>query len=185
MGTRNLVDWNDKRLEGLRQGVADGKTFREIGQDIGCSRNAAIGKAKRLGLVSEVPAHRPRTRQQVEQGKSQVMKINRHAAHRALVVANGGTTLARTSMDERQGGMGVFKQVAAVEIALDRAEIRTRPVSLLDRTSDQCCWPLDGGTFCGMPKCTPEYGKTEYCGPHHKLSVRPHSEYRKPLRRRT
>lgn len=167
-------------------------SHREMGEKLGKTRNAVIGRSHRLGFDDDKvraprsPNRTKRTAKQREETKSQVMKIKRrYDTHRALVATGAGTVLARTSMDERLGGMGWYKEVAAVEIVLDQPDIETRPVTFLDRRSDQCAWPLDGGMCCGMPRYTPEYGKTEYCTGHYRLSVRPHSEYRKPLRRRT
>lgn len=44
------MDWNDENIERLKAFVADGISYSQIGGELGCTRNAAIGKAKRLGL---------------------------------------------------------------------------------------------------------------------------------------
>lgn len=46
----NII-WDDGRIETLRALWADGQTARDIGELLGCSRNAVIGKVHRLGLV--------------------------------------------------------------------------------------------------------------------------------------
>ncbi len=43
--------WSPAQDEILRQSLADGKTFRQAAALAGASRNAAIGRANRLGFV--------------------------------------------------------------------------------------------------------------------------------------
>lgn len=42
--------WSDERVERLRALFADGLSASQIGAELGCSRNAIIGKSHRLGL---------------------------------------------------------------------------------------------------------------------------------------
>lgn len=182
MGTliSGIRTWTEEQDQFIRDN-RDTMTHREMGERLGRTRNAVIGRNNRLDLGGKGHVPRQRTPKQKQEGKSQIMKIKRRAVQAAAV----GTALARTSMDERSGGMGWFKEVPAVEIALDEPDIETRPVSLVDRRSDQCCWPLDDGNFCGMPVC--DSGQGAYCRRHHALSVRPQAEYRRnayPIRRR-
>ena len=48
-----MTFWTDPRLDILKAGLADGKSFAEIAAEIGagCTRNAAIGKAQRIGIA--------------------------------------------------------------------------------------------------------------------------------------
>ena len=60
-----MVDWDDPSLVGqLRALHARGFSYREIGKELGIGRNAAIGKAHRLGLTARVnlAAEGPRLR---------------------------------------------------------------------------------------------------------------------------
>ena len=43
--------WTDERIEALRTGIHDGLTAREIAEQFGCTKNAVIRKAMRLGLM--------------------------------------------------------------------------------------------------------------------------------------
>lgn len=54
------IFWTDERIATLRQLHAEGHPFSYIGGVLGCSRNAAIGKAGRIGVAS-------RSRQQARQ----------------------------------------------------------------------------------------------------------------------
>lgn len=49
------ITWDDGRIETLRALWADGQTARDIGEVLGCTRNAVIGKVHRLGLVRDLP----------------------------------------------------------------------------------------------------------------------------------
>jgi hypothetical protein len=50
-------EWNDEAISDLRRMKAEGKSFSEIAAALrGPSRNACIGKATRLGIVSAKPA---------------------------------------------------------------------------------------------------------------------------------
>lgn len=53
-GHPHVVDWSDDiKIALLKKGVAEGVSYSEIARRIGdgCSRNAALGKAHRLGLT--------------------------------------------------------------------------------------------------------------------------------------
>jgi GcrA cell cycle regulator len=45
--------WTDDKVEVLKKLVDQGLSYRHIGAQVGCSRNAAIGKAIRLGISSK------------------------------------------------------------------------------------------------------------------------------------
>lgn len=51
--------WSDDRLDTLRKRHAAGDTFSEIADQVGLSRNACIGKAKRLHLPGREPHKAP------------------------------------------------------------------------------------------------------------------------------
>ena len=59
---RRGIDWNDERVETLKRMRAAGYSARQTAIEIGCSRGAVLGKAKRLGLA--VPTKSSITRQQ-------------------------------------------------------------------------------------------------------------------------
>lgn len=45
-------EWSPERVERFRKLCADGLPYSEIGEELGVSRNAAIGKAQRLGITN-------------------------------------------------------------------------------------------------------------------------------------
>src|ERR1700716_3386868 len=46
-----IVTWTEERVELLRKMFAGGLSHRQMGIELGVTRNAAIGKCSRLGLV--------------------------------------------------------------------------------------------------------------------------------------
>lgn len=51
--------WSDARMELLKRLVAEGVSYGQIGKQLRCSRNAALGKAHRLGLAHPRKASPP------------------------------------------------------------------------------------------------------------------------------
>lgn len=49
---RLIFKWDEHSTEVLRKMLADGAHFREIGERLGCSKNACIGRARRMGFAS-------------------------------------------------------------------------------------------------------------------------------------
>ncbi len=52
--------WTDEAVETLRTMWAAGASAREIGERVGTTRNAVIGKANRLGLSHRAKAAKPK-----------------------------------------------------------------------------------------------------------------------------
>lgn len=50
-GPPSRFDWNDRTINRLKQCLADGMSASEIGNELGVTRNAVIGKVTRLGLA--------------------------------------------------------------------------------------------------------------------------------------
>jgi len=65
--------WTVPRVESLERLWADGRSCSEIGRELGCSRNAVIGKASRLGLSRRMNA--TKTEAEIEQ-KQRVRKAS-------------------------------------------------------------------------------------------------------------
>lgn len=58
-----MTFWNEDKIEWLRRCIKNGLSSGVTGEQIGCSRNAAIGKANRLGLRFSSMAGHPGVRQ--------------------------------------------------------------------------------------------------------------------------
>jgi GcrA cell cycle regulator len=53
------MDWTADAIRLLRLYWAEGLSIRRIGQRLGCSRNAVVGKAHRLNLPARASPIRP------------------------------------------------------------------------------------------------------------------------------
>lgn len=142
----------------------------------GATKNMVVGKAKRLGLVTDRPAHvYPRT-------AGMTAAVTRQA--RIPNPVGGRLALFQTSVNERQGGMGSYKLEPVAEVTIDLPRFICRAIGLLELRDNDCRWPLDNGKFCGLRRWVDNpYGPSPYCAPHHRLGHRPPSEHRRLGRR--
>lgn len=119
------------------------------------SRNAAIGKASRLGLVTPAPKRDP-----------QDIAATRRARQ--------NRSNARNMERRREAGIPAAAPRAPraprpIEPALRCVVVEPLHVSLLE-LEDHCRWPYGDNppfTFCGHP----QFGSSSYCGAHFFLSI--------------
>ena len=148
MSNRATTPWSEARTKELIKLWATSISAREIGAILGVSRDAAIGKANRMGLARRANGH----------GNSDMRAAERAERHR-----------------HRQRMRKVAERPAAtVAPCADGVSLLcTDGVSLFDISSDQCRWPLnitypiDKFRFCG----TPTDGGS-YCAYHFRMSMR-------------
>lgn len=152
------VLWKDEHtaaLVGLVGKLSFANAAAEINARFGTSysRNAAIGKAARLGLVTPAPKRDP-----------QDIAATRRARQER--------TNERSKAKRRAAG------IPAVTPRWTRAELKTEllcvavdpmGISLLDLEAGQCRWPDGDGpfTFCGHP----QFGSSSYCRRHFFKSI--------------
>ncbi len=74
--------WTDAQAETLKAMLGEGKTMRECALALAVTRNACIGKAHRLGLVSTTPRGKPAgERKPVKKSEPKPRVIAKTAAH--------------------------------------------------------------------------------------------------------
>lgn len=146
-----VITWTDERVDGLKRMHAEGHSFREIGAAIGVSRNAAIGKAKRMGLVVR-PMSGPKPKKpKAPKAAPKAVRTNRPAVRSETIA----------SLQQYK-----LRCVEIVPLNLQLSELEP----------DSCRYP-DGGwdgddkpetpiTFCGHPRV----GSSSYCMPHFALT---------------
>lgn len=151
------MSWTEQRVERLKVLYADGLSASQIAADLGgITRNAAIGKAHRLGLV---PKGRGRN-----QHTERVRKPRR---------TPGRTDAQRVSRAKGLALAFELKQEPEPEIIDSIIPVHQR-CTLLELTEDTCRWPIgDPGSadfyFCGGPPIT----GSPYCGYHTRVAYRP------------
>lgn len=153
------MDWTDERIETLKTLYGDGLSASQIGAELGCTRNAVIGKVHRIGLrrrgrpvaVSRPqPRHKPQRRAPIKQG--------------AIVRAPQQPYVEPTPIE-------------------DSAIPTAQHCSLLELTSKTCRWPIgDPGKpdffFCGGPADN-NLG-LPYCSYHSRAAYQPATVRRAP-----
>ncbi len=135
--------WPANRIETLLT-LAPAHTPREIATAIGVSRNAVIGKPRRLGIP-------------VKDATGALPDVRNRAADRAAYLAAERLRRARQRADARA------ERVAQAAAALDRAKastadaaVRSRPCAIIDLQDALCHSPIGdprdvSHRYCGAP----------------------------------
>lgn len=137
---RHFVVWTDEQSEALKAFIADGMTYRECAQainerfNVSFTRNAVIGRGKRLGLCTTKPAPQNPPRRKRD---PTLPRYARRAPH-------------------------VLPPRAVIEMRC--AEIEPRHLSLLDLERGDCRYPYGDQqiTFCGHPILCGSYCSAHY-----------------------
>ena len=156
------VNWSPQHSQALREYLARGMSFSAIAKALNArfktlySRNAALGRAKRMGLSSLSPPKKlPRRWPRRRRGKA--AGLHKPRERHAPLVAR----------------MPVFKRTEAPKLRC--VELVPRHLSLLDLEASDCRYPYGGEadgeaiTFCGHPRRE----DSSYCTPHFHLTRAP------------
>lgn len=154
------TNWTPEHSEAVREFLAKGMSYSEIADAINAkfrtaySRNAAIGRAKRMGLARpDRPGERPK----------QPPKARQPQLHK----------LRHRFTSEFVWPMPVFERVESVKLRC--VETDPRHLSLTELEPGDCRYPYGGDeegeaiTFCGQPR---RQGSS-YCAPHFHLTRGP------------
>jgi hypothetical protein len=145
--------WTEERVAILRRGRAEDWPARKIVDLLGCTRNAVLGKADRLGL--------------------------RESAHHG----GGRVTAKREGAPAFPRGIFLrvpARQLAELEAAPSR-EPPSRQIALIDLKAGECRWITgDDGRCCGHATALIAAGArhvaSPYCGFHSERAYRPARE---------
>lgn len=143
--------WTDEFSGRLVALVGDGFSFSQIASQMGVTRNAAIGRAHRLGLNGKFYGriYSRKTPEEIEAAKR--------------------SKAARRNERRRAERMNIVKPVVNLA-SLRCVEVEPLHKSLADLGRNDCRYPYGDGpyTFCGRAQ---QEGHS-YCGPHMALSFR-------------
>jgi GcrA cell cycle regulator len=141
--------WTDEHVLELRKLNSEGYSASQIGNRLGCSRNAVIGKLHRLQLPS---LHKPTAAQPRQRAvRTPIVRIVR---------VNGNSDKMRV-MQSVTGNLFEPRVVEAAPLH----------ISFDDLTSTTCKYPfgdIPNMTFCGHLSAA----GSSYCNSHHKLCWR-------------
>ena len=159
----NANIWPDAKIEQLRKLRAEGLSFRQLATVMGISTNAAISKAKRLGMLVD----------------AKVITLSRANANNARRAADARTENARKRRMEKQHLSNEevkLRQRLEREAALAKVEPSAEPgivrvFDVLDLEPQHCRWPLPttGATRWGFCGDTAGWG-ISYCLVHYAQS---------------
>jgi GcrA cell cycle regulator len=154
------TNWAPEHSDALREYLAKGMSYSEIADALNAkfktaySRNAAIGRAKRMGLAgADRPKEWPKLAPQAQQPSLRKMRERLDAEFRRRVP--------------------IFESVEPVKLRC--AAVDPRHLSLLDLAPGDCRYPYGGDvegeaiTFCGHPR----RGDSSYCTAHFRLICGP------------
>jgi hypothetical protein len=161
------IEWDERKVSILRSMLAEGASFREIGGVIGCSRNAALGKAHRLGLY-----HPSRTHQTQRRGSDAPVRRKHRAKTAAELDAKPkkrvpiipALTKWRGAPDPETLGVNT----AYIEGDAWAALPGSNPVPMADHVNG-CRWPIGDGPNLCLCNNTPRAG-SRYCEDHYQRS---------------
>lgn len=155
------TNWAPEHSDALREHLAKGMSFSEIAKAINSrfntsySRNAALGRATRMGLTGVVRSTSPA------------------GAKPAAVQGNGEARPTGLRMPALVWPVPVFRRGKPKKLRC--AKIEPRHLSLTDLKHGDCRYPYGGDeegeaiTFCGHPRRS----GSSYCTPHFHLSRDP------------
>jgi GcrA cell cycle regulator len=157
--------WTEERIEMLKKLLFDGLSLKQIGRELGITRNSVVGKAHRLGLSKGgVPASIAAT--PVPRGPR---RIKRRPQNITPVLAH---------INRADPGLPPTLSTPTPE-DIPMGERKT----LMKLLNNDCRWPIgdprdpDFG-FCGAPKCA----GSSYCAGHARIAYRKPGEPQPQLR---
>lgn len=163
-----MTEWSDNRVEQLKKLWEAGLSASQIAAELGgISRNAAIGKIHRLGLV-RAPKLKPKQHSVAAPSRAPLAK----------------SSVGRNFKAPRMVGNAALAQVFEVEVkpeeACDNVLLMHRHVTLMELTSDNCHWPIGDPQTSGFVFCGGEaVARGPYCAHHTRISVQPAGDRRR------
>ena len=144
-----MSNWTDKKIERLKKLWEKGLSTAEIGKKLDFSKNAIVGKVHRLGLSNRTSPIKTSAKTTKKEVKTIVeTKIKTSPKKTTKIVENP----AKTQKKE------VVQQTKNESVKVSKVSLKNKKtsagLSLLELTSDLCCWPIDDINsenfhFCG------------------------------------
>lgn len=157
-----MMSWTDERIADLRRHVSNGLTASRIAAELGCSRNAVIGKVHRLGAQLQTPPTsppKPSTPAAIVE-----TRIFRKVEKRLKIRPGHASQTVRE--------VQVIEPTEVMDLAPDHSQFAC---TVGDLAADMCRWPIgDSGDLETFRYCGEPHGNSgPYCGRHHAIAYRP------------
>lgn len=161
--------WTEETSEALRSFINEGLSFAKAAEKLNArfglnlSRNAAIGRGGRMGLLVKRPKREKVPK--VERPKRSC--ANKHSIVTRIIRGNGNSNHMRV----------IESRELAEAFELRCVEIIPRNLTLLELEAGDCHYPYgdEAITFCGHPILA----GSSYCAPHKHLCLAPSSPHRR------
>lgn len=159
------MEWSNQTILRLRALWAEGYSTTEIGRRLGCSKNAAIGKARRLGLPE-----RPSPIRRGGERKAPTPYVRRTPVPTLPPLASDAAPVVATPIAWPASLAAVAPAIAGVAVLPVRTSLPApQPVQAppVPGKVPHCLWPMNDGRpwrFCGDPT----KAGSVYCGTHDK-----------------
>jgi hypothetical protein len=162
--------WTEERDAVLEREFSAGKAFSAIGRIIGCTRNAAIGRAGRLGLTRSAEAWAPnKARPQIH--TERLTSSTRQAPPRPKVPPKARLTVV--------GNNTVIEHPQRPPLVLTRADVwrplpDSKPRPFWEHRFAECNWPVEvEGEIEGTMRCCLPVEHGGQCSTHRAISRAP------------
>lgn len=150
-----MTTWTDDQIDALSKLWDQGLSAREIGKQLGFSRNAVCGKVHRLGLYRDAAAVR-QMRSSATPRKPVAPRMTRPKAiprpPRARPQVQAAAVVRRANLPKGAAYAKVTAALADASLAKHWMERRfgecAYPISGEGADTFSCCQPTEGATYC-------------------------------------
>lgn len=178
--------WNDENTARAKELALQGLSGREIGEALGCSRNAVIGRLFRIGGPKLKGVSRPFTYSPwsdtmlvaLEDGCAKGLSAYQISAllgiSRETVrdqIRRRGLTKSKIVRARAPAQKRTWKPKPKLKPVPKRAEVACEPRPWITRSRMECAWPVDGEGADTRSCCNPTDGGP-YCAGHAAWMVR-------------
>jgi hypothetical protein len=168
------TSWTPERVDHLKELAGQKLSARQIGIELGVSRNSVIGKMRRMGIpLLNPPSVRGLSRTRpIRNGGAVIAGLKARQRQERTIRSKIGDNRIKAAMLARAVALGELSGYEAIGLAPE--PIGAPAVALADLRPEHCRWPIDfqdGSVayrrFCG---CKRMHDLTPYCSMHHKVA---------------
>jgi len=157
--------WTPERVAVLKDGIAAGRFMSVLARELGCTRNACIGKATRMGFTQPAAASPPMRLAKAATPTVRLGSSTRNAPPKARLTVVGNNT--------------VIEHPQRPPLVLTRADVwrplpDSKPRPFETRRLSDCNWPVEvEGEIEGTMRCCLPVEHGGYCSTHRAIARAP------------
>lgn len=144
-----MSNWTDKKIEKLKKLWEKGLSTAEIGKKLDFSKNAIVGKVHRLGLSNRTSPIKSTPK--IVKKNTEVLSETKTKSSVKKTLKPVETSLKTVKKEPSYVAKNESANISKVSLKNKKT---SSGLSLLELTSDLCCWPIDDINsenfhFCG------------------------------------